>query len=614
MLSLATLAPRAAEPNPPKWPDNVKVFSPGDDSLCASTAASIFATNGGHTPENHGQFVSGRYAMLFKPGSYSCAVPVGFYTQVLGLGQLPDDVTFTDTKGVYCEEGDYVATTGALDNFWRGAENFKSEASYAWGTGTGMLWAVSQAAPLRRVHVAKSLVLYEYEPPYPEAGFASGGFLADSVVDGSVAGGSQQQWFTRNSEVGSWSGGVWNPVFVGVEGAPSAHCGKDAPAVVVRKTPTVVEKPFISVDPTDSTKFVLNIPKPRTASSGVDWPTATPTQVGFEQVYVATAADSAATINVKLGAGLHVVLTPGIYQLEASLKLGTAGQVLLGLGLATLVAANGVPAISVANVDGVRVAGVLLQAGNKPTSALLQWGEGSYAGDAAAPGVLSDVFARVGGPDTSPVQAATMVALNSSHVIGDNLWLWRADHTVSGLVKNSENPCESGLVVRGDDVTMYGLAVEHTLGDLTRWHGERGQTYFYQSEMPYDATQANYGDRGYVGYRVDEGVAAHDAWGVGVYHFFRDAAVTVQQGIKVPAALEARVTSPLSVYLNGNGTMLHVINSDGNQTDPAKGGGSPAYWCGGVSSSSAPSASAGTGRLARAQMLEQSVGIEVEAA
>jgi len=342
MLSLATLVPHAAEPNPPKWPDSVKVFSPGDDSLCASTAASIFATNGGHTPENHGQFVSGRYAMLFKPGSYSCAVPVGFYTQVLGLGASPDDVTFTDAKGVYCEEGDYVATTGALDNFWRGAENFKSEASYAWQTGAGMLWAVSQAAPLRRVHVARSLVLYEYEPPYPEAGFASGGFLADSVVDGAVAGGSQQQWLTRSSTVGSWSGGVWNPVFVGVAGAPSAHCGKGAggaggagggagasPAVVVAEAPTTVEKPFISVDAADSAKFVLNIPKPRTSSSGADWPAATntPTRVGFEKVYVATAeADSAATINAKLGAGLHVVLSPGIYQLEASLELGTAGQ------------------------------------------------------------------------------------------------------------------------------------------------------------------------------------------------------------------------------------------------------------------------------------------------
>ena len=262
---------------------------------------------------------------------------------------------------------------------------------------------------------------------------------------------------------------------------------------------------------------------------------------------------------------------------------------LLGLGLATLIAANGLPAVAVANVDGVRVAGVLLQAGAKPTSTLLQWGVGSYAGDAASPGVLSDVFARVGGPDLTPVQATSMIEVNSSHVIGDNLWLWRADHTVStvdnpkGLVKDGANPCSHGLRVHGDDVTMYGAAVEHTLGDLTQWYGERGRSYFYQSELPYDVTQANFGDLGFVGYRVGPAVMQHDAWGTGVYHFFRDHNVTVASGIVAPAALVSSFTSPLSVYLNGNGTIQHVINGYGDHTGYGGvlgTGGEPAYYCG----------------------------------
>ena len=67
--------------HPPKWPPaSVHLFSPGDD--CATVAASIFKTNGG-VPEN-GQFVSSRHALLFKPGTYSCAVLVGYYTQVRG--------------------------------------------------------------------------------------------------------------------------------------------------------------------------------------------------------------------------------------------------------------------------------------------------------------------------------------------------------------------------------------------------------------------------------------------------------------------------------------------------------------------------------------------------
>ena len=72
-----------------------------------------------------------------------------------------------------------------------------------------MLWAVSQAAPLRRLVVANSLKLYEYRGG-GAAGYASGGFLADSVVKGTVASGAQQQWLTRNSDVGKWAEGVWN--------------------------------------------------------------------------------------------------------------------------------------------------------------------------------------------------------------------------------------------------------------------------------------------------------------------------------------------------------------------------------------------------------------------
>ena len=78
------------------------------------------------------------------------------------------------------------------------------------------------------------------------------------------------------------------------------------------------------------------------------------------------------------------------------------------------------------------------KAGPVATDALLVVGsdDGHYAGDPSKPVVLSDVFARVGGPDTYPVQADAMVVVNAGNVLGDNLWLWRADHTVSGLVYN----------------------------------------------------------------------------------------------------------------------------------------------------------------------------------
>lgn len=570
----------AAQPNPPQWPASVHVFSPstapGDIEAAVNAA---FSENGGHAPANHGQFSSSRYAFLFEPGTYSTDVPVGYYTQVLGLGDSPDDVVFTGPKGVYCEEGSY-AIDGALSTFWRSAENFKTAATFTWATGTGMMWAVSQAAPLRRVDVVNELILFEYQPPIEAAGEASGGYMSDVRVGGKTTSGSQQQWLSRNSNFeGGWEGGVWNMVFVGNENAPQDHCSNTGglPFVVVDETPTVAGKPFISLE---SGLYSLNIPQSRQNTVGAEWldSGAVIKKVGFEQVYVASAeVDTAVSINAALSSGLHVVLAPGIYSLDASLQINTEGQVLLGLGLATLVAANGQPAVKVGDVNDVRVAGILLQAGAQATSALLQWGNGGFAGSASTPGVLSDVFARVGGPDTVEVQAEVMVEINSGNVIGDNLWLWRADHSVNGLVYNSYNPCTTGLKVTGDDVTMFSLAAEHTLGDLVSWSGNNGRTYFYQSEFPYDVTQANYGDKGFAGYRVGDDVTAHDAWGIGVYHYFRDNAVTVDSGIVCPAALETHFKSSVGVWLNGDGTMNHVINTSGNVTNEASG--QVAYQC-----------------------------------
>jgi hypothetical protein len=84
--------------------------------------------------------------------------------------------------------------------------------------------------------------------------------------------------------------------------------------------------------------------------------------------------------------------------------------------------------------------------------------------------------------------AETMVYIESGNVIYDNSWLWRADHGVTGIVYNSNNPVQTGLKVTGDNVTVYGLASEHTLGNLVEWSGNGGRVYFYQSEFPYDVT------------------------------------------------------------------------------------------------------------------------------
>ena len=259
-------------------------------------------------------------------------------------------------------------------------------------------------------------------------------------------------------------------------------------------------------------------------------------------------------------------------------------KVLLGLGLATLIAANGQPCVTIGAVSGVRVAGLLLQAGTKPTKTLLQWGVAGHAGDPSNPGVLSDVYTRTGGPEQDVTkQAEVAVTIESGNVLLDNAWLWRADHSASGLVKDSANPSLNGLVVNGDNVTAYGLAVEHHLHDATVWNGEGGRVYFYQCELPYDVTQANFGDKGYCGYRVAPSVTRHVGVGVGVYHYMRDHPVVVQSGVVVPKSLEGNFSTVLGTFLNGIGTVKHVINDIGPETSFKNPGGygGTVYYCAG---------------------------------
>ena len=222
------------------------------------------------------------------------------------------------------------------------------------------------------------------------------------------------------------------------------------------------------------------------------------------------------------------------------------------MGMATLIPSNGTAAIEVSNVDGVRIAGVLLEAGQGATESLLTFGQTGYAGSSSNPSAINDVFARVGGTNVSgDVKAKNMITVNSGNVVIDNVWLWRADHDIQGLVYSSRNPVDTGLLVNGDNVVGYALACEHTLGDMLVWNGNEGKSFFFQSEYPYDVTQANYGDKGFVAYKVGDNVTSHEAYGVGVYSFFRDNIVTIENGIKAPQS--AKFHNSLSVFLDGNG-------------------------------------------------------------
>jgi hypothetical protein len=452
----------AVEPNPPIWPMSVQVLDPATPEISQQIIDAAFAVNGGHNPPVHGQFSTNRFAFLFKPGSHAVDVNVGFYTSIYGIGKQPSDV---DIRNVICENGDFDFTVGALDNFWRSAENFATTPTLTFNGMVSMVWAVSQAAPLRKVQVAGTLNLYEYN--YGDAaGFASGGFIADCTAN-NVFSGSQQQFFARNSNFNHWTGGVWNMVFVGVDGSiPASHCGNlngAVPSTIVDSTPVIAEKPFVSID--NSGRYSLNIPRTEFKKKGTTADFSNVDVVDFCEVYVATANDTASVINQKLQQRLHLILTPGIYNLEDSIRVTFANTTVLGMGFATLVPTTGKPAIIVEDVDGVRIAGILLQAGSVKTDSLLQFGNNSpihadstsslrisNPGSPSNPSYLIDVFARVGGmndPQKEQVATESMLQINAGNVVIDNSWLWRADHDITGDVKNSDNPVSHGIQVLG---------------------------------------------------------------------------------------------------------------------------------------------------------------------
>jgi len=574
-----------SEPNPPKWPASVQVFGPDDARNLTEYIANLTSDLNNRTT---GHFSDRRVALLFKPGTYNVSIHVGYYVQVLGLGERASDVIFTGDRGVHCLAMDQKPAPGSLDTFWRGAENFRNEATM------GMSWAVSQAAPLRRVHVKGDLRVYD------EDAYASGGFAADIKVGGKFELGGQQQWVTRNAALSSSGaeGGIWNVVFVGSTQAPSTvwQNGTETGQAMtnVAAAPVVAEKPFITID--GDGKYWLQVPSVKRRyvgpSSHLGLKEAGIKSVPFADVFMAESKDTAATIQAKLDQCRNVVLTPGIYQLDHTLVLKTSGQVLLGIGMATLMAPlDGSPCIRVSSgVGDVRVAGVMLGASlitsaAKATnvSTLLEWGKHDTpdAGSPSEPGVLSDIFARVGGPDFNrSVNVDVMMRIHSGNVIGDNIWLWRADHSILGdddpppekrrpegqeyhLTELGEYPCKVGLEVFGADVTMYGLFVEHVVEDLTRWHGEGGQVYFYQSEFPYDVTQESYCSKNYSGYVIDAGVQSHEAWGIGVYSYFRDHTCMVESAIRAPETDGVRFTNIFTRYLNGNPGIRHVLNDRG---------------------------------------------------
>jgi hypothetical protein len=545
-LPIAPASPQA----PPDLGPNVRIFSPSTPA--ADMQADIDRI---YAIEQHNEFGPERFALLFLPGEYHLDLPIGYYTEAAGLGPTPDATHITGN--VHADAS--ARNNNATITFWRGASNLFLTPTGG-PTQGAMQWAVSQAVFLRRMHIHGDLVLHQ------QHGWASGGWLSDSLIDGNVDSGTQQQWISRNSDWKSWTGSNWNMVFVGVPHAP-AQSWPTPPFTTIATTPILREKPYLAVDTTGV--WTLRVP-PLTHDTTGPTPASTPTRnIPFSAIYIANPTqDTAATINAQLAHGKNLILTPGIYELTEPIRVTHPNTVVLGLGFATLRPTQGTAALITADADGIILAGLLLDAGEQESPILLQVGpHGSKAKHTNDPISLHDVFFRVGGAGIA--RAGINLEINANDTIVDHTWIWRADHGKG--VGWDKNLSRNGLVVNADDVTIYGLFVEHHQQFQVLWNGERGRTYMYQSEIPYDPpTQAAYtsapGTDGWASYKVADTVTQHEAWGLGIYSVFTYPNVFLTHAIEVPDHPNVRFHDIITVCLLSNGGIRHIIDDKGDPT------------------------------------------------
>ena len=293
------------------------------------------------------------------------------------------------------------------------------------------------------------------------------------------------------------------------------------------------------------------------------------TSLPIGRFFIASPDTPVAAINLALARGQNLILTPGVYDLAQPIEVSRPDTIVLGLGLATLIPTNGNSAMDGRPRAGVKVSGLIFDAGpvNSPGAARRR-ARGHRARAAPAdPTLIQDVYFRIGGAEAG--EATSSLVVNSSHVILDNIWGWRADH--GDGVGWTDNVGDHGLIVNGNDVTAYGLFIEHYEKTQVIWRGQDGTDIFFQNEMPYDApSQAawmqNATTDGYPAFEVmPERAQLHRvrAWLATASSSWASRSMATQ-AFEVPAtAPGVQLHDLLTRFLSGSGSINSVVNGTG---------------------------------------------------
>jgi hypothetical protein len=592
----AAFAPAAAarslshDPHAPDFGGTVIVLNPSMPQSAIQAKLDAISTQ--QVPN---QFGSQRYAIFFAPGTYGSAADpldfqVGYYTQVAGLGAQPGDVVINGAINVF-NQCDPNKVCNGTDNFWRSLSNLtlnvhlpSSPPAYAPDPGepggcvnSNEMWAVSQAAPMRRVIMNGNVTLQDY----CGSGFVSGGFFADDEFNpaqgqtsGVVINAGQQQFFTRNSNIDSWTNGVWNQVFLGDNGAPATSFGpKTNQYTTLPATPVSQSEPFLYTDANGA--YNVFVPAVRHNSVGPSYAGGPEAgrSLSMSRFFVADPGTPVGAINAALDRGQNLILTPGVYELHGTIDVSHPDTIVLGLGFATLIPQDGQVAMRVAHAPGVKLSGIIFDAGPQNSPALLVVG-GRRAGDPTDPALLQDIFFRIGGAEAG--QATTSLIVNAGNTILDDVWAWRADHGAGAGW--TSNRADTGVVVDGDTVHAYGLAVEHYQKYEVVWNGQNGEDIFFQNEMPYDppsqaAWMSSPTTDGYAAFLVSPRVRTFQGYGMGSYSFFNQGVpIFATQAFQSPDTPGVQFHDVLTVFLDathGSGGINSVINGVGGASTAA---------------------------------------------
>ncbi|KAL1522524.1 hypothetical protein AB1Y20_017511 [Prymnesium parvum] len=510
--------------------------------------------------QESGEYSGARAAILLTRDHTVSRLGVGFFTSVAGVeaGVAVESLEAVDEDGEFLF-GPQTSTHG----FWRSVEGLDVQ-----GRAT---WSMSQAAPIRRCRFRGDLRLRA------DGQYVSGGFISNSIVHGVLHFDGQQQYLARNCQLHQgYTESSLNIVLVGCEGS----LGVASEAVSqVQSAPRVAEKPFLEwtgrgsgEDPSSALEhWSIVVPAFGSDVQGVQDAALGARRIPFasagrRSVLVVEPHHAEAEIHAALS-HRHceaLIFAPGIYTLTSPLKITRPGVVLLGLGVATLTCASVHGCVHVGDgLADVRIAGLLLDAGVEDllaaTAPLLRWG----STPAASPGgLLSDVHARLTAmphqptgalpaAGCTPKRADVMVQLESSGVTLDHSWLWHADHDqcaaadasrcslpYRGTCVSDDAVSSHGLVVHGDDVTAYGLQIEHHKATLSVWNGRGGRVFMFQAELPYTDPAFS---RDQFGYFVARDAVPHAAVGVGVYSIFggcrQQVAIRMPRGATLDRAL-----------------------------------------------------------------------------